>query len=263
MELRTFQKRFIKGALAPGVDVAALSIPRGGGKSALAAYILERCLTPGDDLHVAGAEYLLCSGSIEQARIVYRFLRAEIEPTGEYRFIDSTTRLSVTHKPTNTKLRVLSSNAKTAMGIVGSPVLVADAPALGSQGWHWAAHIPSGAWVAGTARGATLRTFPLGPYADYAELRAAVLSGEMRQIAVRIGQNDADNVDAASGVFVIPNINGFYFGGAGNFRAFPAWNFDVDPIGFTIAFDVGALNITADSAIDATPNVSVRLAVWG
>ena len=28
-QLRTFQKQFIKGALAPGVDVAALSIPRG------------------------------------------------------------------------------------------------------------------------------------------------------------------------------------------------------------------------------------------
>ena len=31
--LRTFQKRFVKRALAPGVDVAALSIPRGNGKS--------------------------------------------------------------------------------------------------------------------------------------------------------------------------------------------------------------------------------------
>ena len=33
MELRPFQKRFVKGALAPGVDVGALSIPRGNGKS--------------------------------------------------------------------------------------------------------------------------------------------------------------------------------------------------------------------------------------
>ena len=32
-ELRGFQKRFIRGALAPGIDVAALSIPRGNGKS--------------------------------------------------------------------------------------------------------------------------------------------------------------------------------------------------------------------------------------
>ena len=30
-DLRGFQKRFIRGALAPGIDVAALSIPRGNG----------------------------------------------------------------------------------------------------------------------------------------------------------------------------------------------------------------------------------------
>ena len=47
MELRAFQKRFLKGALADGVDVAALSLGRGNGKSALAAHILERALTPG------------------------------------------------------------------------------------------------------------------------------------------------------------------------------------------------------------------------
>ena len=128
LRLLGFQKRFISGALAPGVDVAALSLPRGSGKSALAAHILERALTPGDALHVPGAEYLLCAASIEQARIVYRFIRAEIEATGEYRFIDSTTRISVTHKSTNTKLRVLSSNGMTAMGIVGTPLLVADEP---------------------------------------------------------------------------------------------------------------------------------------
>ena len=59
MELRRFQKRFLAGALAPGIDTAALSLPRGNGKSWLAAHLLTRCLTPGDPLHVAGAEYIL------------------------------------------------------------------------------------------------------------------------------------------------------------------------------------------------------------
>ena len=126
--LRAFQKRFVRRALAPGIDVAALSIPRGNGKSWLAAHLLERCLTPGDDLHVPGSEYLLCAASIEQARLVYRFIRAELQETGEYNFIDSTTRISITHRRSNTRLRVLSSNGKTAMGIVNCPVLVADEP---------------------------------------------------------------------------------------------------------------------------------------
>ena len=83
-QLRTFQKQFVSRALAPGIDVAALSIPRGNGKSWLAAHLLERCLTPGDSLHVPGAEYLLCAASIEQARLVYRFIRAELAPRSIY-----------------------------------------------------------------------------------------------------------------------------------------------------------------------------------
>ena len=73
VELRPFQRTFIRRALAPGIDVAALSIPRGNGKSWLAAHLLQRALTPGDSLHVPGSEYLLCAASIEQARLVYRF----------------------------------------------------------------------------------------------------------------------------------------------------------------------------------------------
>ena len=78
-ELRPFQREFIKRALSPGVDVAALSIPRGNGKSWLAAHLLERALTPGDKLFVPGAEVLLCAGSIEQARLCFRFIRANLE----------------------------------------------------------------------------------------------------------------------------------------------------------------------------------------
>ena len=126
MDLRRFQKQFLDRALADDVDTAVLSIPRGNGKSFLAAHILTRCLTPGDSLFHAGTEYLQCAGSIEQARIVFRFVRQDLEPTGEYRFLDSATRIGITHVPTNTKLRVLSSNAKTAMGIVNCRILICD-----------------------------------------------------------------------------------------------------------------------------------------
>ena len=128
VNLKKFQQQFLRGALAPGVDVAAASWPRGNGKTWTAAHILTRCLTPKDKLHVAGAEYLLCAASIEQARLCFRFIRASLEPTGEYRFLDSSTRIGITHTASNTKLRVLSSNGKTAMGIVGCPLLVADEP---------------------------------------------------------------------------------------------------------------------------------------
>ena len=128
ISLRPFQRRFLKHALAPDILTSALSLPRGEGKSTLAAYILERCLTPGDKLFEPGAEYLLCAASLEQARNSFRPIRAALGPMGGYRFIDSQMRLGITHGPTQTKLRVMSSNAKTAFGIVGTPLLVADEP---------------------------------------------------------------------------------------------------------------------------------------
>ena len=85
--------------------------PRGNGKSFLAAQILLRCLTPGDSLHVPGAEYLLCAASIEQARLCYRFIRAEIEGDTEYSIRGQWTRLGIT-QTVEYKLRVLSATVR-------------------------------------------------------------------------------------------------------------------------------------------------------
>ena len=89
-------------ALVEAQDKAAtLSLPRGNGKSFLAAHIVTRALTPGDELFVDGKEIVQCAASIEQARIVFNFVRLALEPTGAYRFIDSVTRLGCTHRETN------------------------------------------------------------------------------------------------------------------------------------------------------------------
>ena len=123
----TVSAAFSPGALAPETKTAVLSLGRANGKSWLGAHIFARCLTPGDRLYEAGAEYLLCAASIEQARLVFRFIRQALEPTGRYRFLDASTRIGITG-PENTRLRVLSSNGRTAQGIVGCPLLLADEP---------------------------------------------------------------------------------------------------------------------------------------
>ena len=128
MELRPFQKRFLQRAFAPQITTAALSIPRGNGKSTLAAHILERALTPGDPLFQPGVELLLGSSTLEQSRNVFSPLRAALEPTGAYRFIDSITRVGILHKASNTRLRVASSNAKGIFGLVGVPLVIIDEP---------------------------------------------------------------------------------------------------------------------------------------
>ena len=75
-----------------------------------------------------GGECVLCAASIEQARICFRFARADLEPAGGYRFLDSNTRIGITHPATNTRLRVMGSNGKTAMGLVNTPWAICDEP---------------------------------------------------------------------------------------------------------------------------------------
>ena len=128
LRLRSFQARFLAGALSPDIDTAALSIPRGNGKSALAGHLLVRILDPTDVLFRAGTESVLCAASIEQARIVFRFARADLEDSGEYSFTDSHTRIGIRHKASNTRLRIIGSNGRTAMGIVNCPWAICDEP---------------------------------------------------------------------------------------------------------------------------------------
>ena len=128
MKLRAFQRAFIRGATAPGIHTAALTTPRGNGKSWLAAYLLARVLTPGDALFRTGTESVLCAGTLEQARIVFRFLRATLEDRGGYTFADSANRIAAAHSGTRTRLRVIGSNARGAFGLVDCPWVIADEP---------------------------------------------------------------------------------------------------------------------------------------
>ena len=128
IDLLPFQRRFLAAGLKPGIRTAALSLPRGNGKSALAGHLVTRILTPTDPLFRAGTESVLCAASIDQARTVFRFARADLESDPAYRFLDSHTRIGITHKPTNTKLRVIGSNGNTAMGLVNCPWAVCDEP---------------------------------------------------------------------------------------------------------------------------------------
>jgi len=51
MNLLPFQRRFLKAATGPGSRIAALSGPRGLGKTTPVAHLARRSLTPGDPLH--------------------------------------------------------------------------------------------------------------------------------------------------------------------------------------------------------------------
>ena len=125
--LAPFQRRFIRGAFRLGVHKAVLSGPRGLGKSSLSGELLAAALDPSGPLFVAGGESILLAGSLDQARAVFRFLRARCDGE-EFRYLDSGQRVGATHVPTHTRVRVASSDSKRAFGFVGARLIVGDEP---------------------------------------------------------------------------------------------------------------------------------------
>ena len=131
INLRPFQKTFIKKVLSPEVKVAALSIGRANGKSTLAAHLLSRVLDPKDELFRPGTESVITGSSLIQCRIVYRVLRTMIGEKGlehEYKFIDSAQRIAVRHTETDTRLVAHSGTGKTLFGLLNTPWVIVDEP---------------------------------------------------------------------------------------------------------------------------------------
>ena len=126
--LREFQRTFIRRALSPDIDTAAISMPRSGGKTFLCSHIVSRALNPSDPMYQEGREVVLISGSLAQARFAYKFIKAELEPQGVYRWNSSTTAVGAKDPKSGTELRCLSSNPKTALGMVGVSFVILDEP---------------------------------------------------------------------------------------------------------------------------------------
>ena len=106
------------------------------------------------------------------------------------------TRLGITHKSTNTKLRVMSSNAKTAFGIVGTPILVADEPgaweAAGGALMHDAISTAQG------KPGSPLRVIYIGTLAPAKEgwWHDMIERGSRGSVYVQALQGDAETWDS-------------------------------------------------------------------
>ena len=129
-ELLPFQRQFLRALAQPRIRIAALTLPRGNGKSSLASWIAEQALTPGTALHVPGAESHIVSGSVGQSRrTTFKLLRMQLgKRPGVYRIADSMNDARATHLLSAARISVLAANAKTAQGLVDVPLVICDEP---------------------------------------------------------------------------------------------------------------------------------------
>ena len=126
-KLRPFQREWIRKALSPDCQIAALSVARGNGKTALLGWLAAQAMTPGSGLWKERQETLVVAASIEQGRTLVEFAKDDLD-LGEYQVSDASNRLHIRHKATNTRLRVLSSDPRRAMGLSRFGLLIGDEP---------------------------------------------------------------------------------------------------------------------------------------
>ena len=111
-------------------QISALVCPRGSAKTWICAQLAAAALRPDSPIFESRVETLIVSASFEQSRIMLAFIREALQDVEkEYRYLESGNRLNITHKKTGTRLRVLSSSGKRAMGLAQFGTIYADEPA--------------------------------------------------------------------------------------------------------------------------------------
>ena len=124
-----WQKRFLRGSLAPNVQYAGLSISRGNGKTTFSAGLAAASLN--GPLAMPRSQTLLVASSFSQAKIgfdhVLNFMGEELADTDVWRVIDSTQRAWIQNRRTGSELRCLGSDPRHSHGLAPSLVL-ADEP---------------------------------------------------------------------------------------------------------------------------------------
>ena len=119
------QSMFLSNAADPGIRIAALSAPRGWGKTSLLGELIRRVMTPSHKMHAKGSENLLIAASLKNARPAFLMARAALGDD-EYRYQDSAIDCGILHRKSRTRLSLRACNPKTLTGIVGTRFVFLD-----------------------------------------------------------------------------------------------------------------------------------------
>lgn len=120
------QKRFIKGAFAPEIIEASLSVARGNGKTTLVAGLA--CAALDGPLAVDRGEVVIAASSFEQARIDFShalaFLRGRhgdaLEDRSLWRIQDSANKAQITNRVNGALLKCVGADPRRMHGLAPS-----------------------------------------------------------------------------------------------------------------------------------------------
>ena len=138
MVLMPWQRRWIRGALRPGVQLAALTMARGGSKTTTTAAMALAALVPGGALAQPRGETLIIASSFAQAKIAFEHCLAFLQPAilddpKAWRIEDSANAARITHRATGQRLRCLGSDPQRMHGLAPCLILC-DEPSKWPRG---------------------------------------------------------------------------------------------------------------------------------
>ncbi len=127
--LKPFQRRLLDVAYSGDYRILAWSMPRGAGKSYLAARFIRDLIDPTSKHYVGpGREVVMMAASQKQARVLWTYLCRWLDDGVTFKSGKATNNLCVHNPATETGAWIYSSNAKTTFGLVGVPWVIADEP---------------------------------------------------------------------------------------------------------------------------------------
>ena len=200
---------FVRGAFAPGVQVAALTVARGNGKTALCAAIGAAGLD--GPLAQPRGQVIVAAASLNQARVLHDHVRAFLEAkhgkltkANGWRSVDSPNLVLTSNLETGAELRAIASDPARAHGLAPSLVLV-DEPAQHPRSVRdrlWAALATSLGKMPGS-RAIVLGTKPVAGAGHYF---TELLEGGADYFQVHDAPADADPMDEAAWLAANPSL---------------------------------------------------------
>ncbi len=119
-----WQRRFLRGALAPDVYESVLTMARGGGKSTFIAGLA--CAAVDGPLAQPNAEVIVCAASLGQARVIFRHVLRFLSPgidEKRFRVWDTVNRSAIMSRDTGVLLELKGANPRTIHGLAPSHVI--------------------------------------------------------------------------------------------------------------------------------------------
>lgn len=132
LTLLGWEKKFLRGVLAPGVQEGAVTVSRGNGKSSLLGALAAATLFGPDEFVIGGTEVVIFAASFTQAKVIFEtvleFVDGSFEDRSGFKVNDNEQTARIENKANGCRVRCMGSDSRRAHGIRRARLILGDEP---------------------------------------------------------------------------------------------------------------------------------------